>query len=144
MISGSNFPVEAQAAREGSGKFLVRSGALAWAQMLGRLAMFGVCLALFTLALELMKSGAAGAATLIGGLLDLNNVPNALGFGWFATYLMLSGSPVAAVSVTLWLQVPCSNCLPMPCSPARAWAFLSSCCSSVLSMCCVTTRNGPA
>jgi sodium-dependent phosphate cotransporter len=32
--------------------------------------------------------------------LDINNVPNALGFGWLATYLVLSGSPVAAVSVT--------------------------------------------
>jgi Na+/phosphate symporter len=92
--------MEAQAAREGSGQFLARSGVLVWLQMLGRLALFGVCLALFVLALELMKSSAGGAATLIGGFLEFNNVPNALGFGWFATYLVLSGSPVAAVSVT--------------------------------------------
>jgi sodium-dependent phosphate cotransporter len=71
----------------------------AWAQRLGRLILFVVSLALFVVALELMKSGAGGAATLLERYLDIDNVPNALGFGWFATYLVLSGSPVAAVSV---------------------------------------------
>jgi sodium-dependent phosphate cotransporter len=101
MTSGSNSSVDAQAAtKEETSKLAAQSEALARAQTLGRLALFGACLAFFVLALELMKSGAGGAATLIGGVLDINNVPNALGFGWFTTYLVLSGSPVAAVSVT--------------------------------------------
>jgi sodium-dependent phosphate cotransporter len=101
MTKGSKSPVEAQAStEEDENKPAAQSKALAWAQTLGRLALFVVCLALFVLALDLMKSGAGGAATLIGGFLDINNVPNALGFGWLATYLVLSGSPVAAVSVT--------------------------------------------
>ncbi len=98
---GSDSPAEAQAAaREDTKEPTARSRALTSAQALSRLVLFLACLALFVLALELMKSGAAGAATLIGGFLDINNVPNALGFGWLATYLVLSGSPVAAVSVT--------------------------------------------
>ena len=101
MTKGSTSPVEVQApTKVDTTKSPARSRALAWAQTLGRLALFVVCLALFVLALELMKSGASGAAMLIGGFLDINNVPNALGFGWLATYLVLSGSPVAAVSVT--------------------------------------------
>ncbi len=75
-------------------------GVGAWTRRLARLALFVVSLGLFVLALELMKAGAAGTATLLGQFLEIDNVPNALGFGWFATYLVLSGSPVAAVSVT--------------------------------------------
>jgi len=64
------------------------------------LALFLFSLGLFVLALELMKSGASGAAALVSRFLDIDNLPNALGFGWSSTYLVLSGSPVAAISVT--------------------------------------------
>lgn len=56
-------------------------------------------ISLFVVALELMKDGAAGTAPLIERYLDIDKPINALGFGWFASYLVLSGSPVAAVSV---------------------------------------------
>jgi hypothetical protein len=93
--------VEAQAsAGEDTKKTTLQSRTLASAQALSRLVLFLACLVLFVLALELMKRGASGAATLILIFLDVNNVPNALGFGWLATYLELNGSPVAAVSVT--------------------------------------------
>ena len=66
---------------------------------LGRVLLFLVSLALFMVGIELIKSGATGAAGLIERLLDINSPVNALGFGWFASYLVMSGSPVAAVSV---------------------------------------------
>ncbi|MFN2242411.1 MAG: hypothetical protein ACK2U2_08995, partial [Anaerolineae bacterium] len=64
-----------------------------------RVLLFLVCLALFLVAIELIKQGSAGAAGLIERFLDINSPVNALGFGWFASYLVMSGSPVAAVSV---------------------------------------------
>jgi Na+/phosphate symporter len=64
-----------------------------------RILLFIASLALFLLAIELIKNGAAGAAGLIERYLDINNPLNALGFGWLASYLVMSGSPVAAVSV---------------------------------------------
>jgi len=88
------------AAEEHAARLSATSGLLIWARRLGRLVLFSISLALFVLALELMKSGSGSAATLIERYLDIDNVPNALGFGWFATYVVLSGSPVAAVSVT--------------------------------------------
>ena len=66
---------------------------------LSRVLLFLVCLALFLVAIELIKSGATGAAGLIERYLDINSPVNALGFGWFASYSVMSGSPVAAVSV---------------------------------------------
>ena len=65
----------------------------------GRVLLFLLCLAMFMVAIELIKNGAAGAAGLIERFLDINSPVNALGFVWFASYLVMSGSPVAAVSV---------------------------------------------
>ena len=70
-----------------------------WGGRLQRLALFVISLSLFVLAIELIKEGATGAALLIGSYLDIDHALNALGFGWFASYLVMSGSPVAAVSV---------------------------------------------
>ena len=66
---------------------------------LGRVLLFFLCLALFMVAIELIKNGATGAAGLIEQVFDINSPVNALGFGWFASYLVMSGSPVAAVAV---------------------------------------------
>jgi Na+/phosphate symporter len=66
---------------------------------LGRVLLFLLCLALFMVAIELIKNGATGAAGLVQRFFDINSPVNALGFGWFASYLVMSGSPVAAVSV---------------------------------------------
>ncbi len=59
-----------------------------------------VGLVLFALALEITRSGAGSLATL---LTDINaeGVANSLGFGWLFTYIALSGSPVAAIGLTL-------------------------------------------
>lgn len=74
-------------------------GAMDWVRGLSRVLLFFVCLALFLVAIELIKNGSTGAAGLIERYLDINSPVNALGFGWFASYLVMSGSPVAAVSV---------------------------------------------
>jgi len=74
-------------------------GPMYWVRGLSRVLLFFVCLALFLVAIELIKNGATGAAGLIERYLDINSPVNALGFGWSASYLVMSGSPVAAVSV---------------------------------------------
>jgi sodium-dependent phosphate cotransporter len=75
------------------------SGPMGLVRGLLRVLLFVACLALFLVAIELIKQGSAGAAGLIERFLDINSPVNALGFGWFASYLVMSGSPVAAVSV---------------------------------------------
>jgi len=65
-----------------------------------KLGIFGVSMALFVLALELMKAGTRGLAPLTNDLLHIDHPIGGLGFGWFSSYLVLSGSPVAAVALT--------------------------------------------
>jgi len=76
-----------------------RKGPMDLVRGLSRVLLFFICLALFLVAIELIKNGATGAAGLIEHYFDINSPLNALGFGWFASYLVMSGSPVAAVSV---------------------------------------------
>ena len=65
-----------------------------------RRAVFGfAALWLFLIALGLMKDGARGLAPVLGGAID--SLWNAVGFGWLGALLVLSGSPVAASSLTL-------------------------------------------
>src|SRR5262245_19398656 len=63
---------------------------------------FFVGIALFILALELMKAGARGLAPLITDTLKVDNPINGLGFGWLMAYAVLSGSPVAAAALTFF------------------------------------------
>jgi sodium-dependent phosphate cotransporter len=56
---------------------------------------------LFILALGLMKEGAGGLAPLLRGHLQITNAADSMGFGWLMSYLVLSGSPVAAAAVAL-------------------------------------------
>ena len=58
-------------------------------------------LAVFILALELLKKGAAGIAPLFQSL-HVDGVWDSLGMGWLMAYVVLSGSPVAAISLTLY------------------------------------------
>lgn len=69
---------------------------------LGRLVAFVSSLALFLLALELMKTGASGLTPLTRDLISLDNALTGLGFAWLASYLVLSGSPIAAVALALF------------------------------------------
>ncbi len=68
---------------------------------LGKIALFVFALFVFTLALTLLKEGAKELGPFVRNFLDVNNVANALGFGWLFAYAVMSGSPVAAITLTL-------------------------------------------
>lgn len=53
----------------------------------------------FLVALGLMKDGARGLAPVLGS--SIESIWNAVGFGWLGALLVLSGSPIAATSLTL-------------------------------------------
>src|SRR2546428_6605899 len=56
---------------------------------------------LFVLALHLLKSGAGGLKPILKAL-SVHGPVNFLGFGWLGAYTVLSGSPVAAISLSLF------------------------------------------
>jgi solute carrier family 34 (sodium-dependent phosphate cotransporter) len=55
---------------------------------------------LFILALQLIKAGAGGLRPVLDSL-SADGVAGHLGFGWFGSYVVMSGSPVAAVAMSL-------------------------------------------
>jgi Na+/phosphate symporter len=55
---------------------------------------------LFVFALQIIKSGAKGLVPVLDGL-QVEGPVNAVGFGWLLAYAALSGSPVAAIGITL-------------------------------------------
>jgi sodium-dependent phosphate cotransporter len=57
---------------------------------------------LFILAIQLMKEGAQGVAPRLQGTFPFDNGVSTLGLGWLGAYFVLSGSPVAAVSLSLF------------------------------------------
>jgi sodium-dependent phosphate cotransporter len=59
-------------------------------------------LGLFVVALGLMKSGAAVIAPALQGSIFTDNAWSTLGLGWLGACVVLSGSPVAASSLTLF------------------------------------------
>jgi solute carrier family 34 (sodium-dependent phosphate cotransporter) len=65
-----------------------------------RIAAALVGLFLFLLALELLKRGAFGVAPALRGL-GVSGFAGGLGAGWLASCILLSGSPVAAIALTL-------------------------------------------
>ncbi|MEZ4516621.1 MAG: hypothetical protein R3C44_07200 [Chloroflexota bacterium] len=67
-----------------------------------KIGLFMVSLILFILALTLMKEGARGLTPLVEGRFAINSPANALGFGWLFAYVIMSGSPVAASSLTFY------------------------------------------
>ncbi|HCU99786.1 MAG: hypothetical protein CL897_02020 [Dehalococcoidia bacterium] len=67
---------------------------------LSRLGFGLVGLVLFGLALEITRVGASSLIPLLSGV-GVEGVFNGLGFGWLFAYVALSGSPVAAIGVTL-------------------------------------------
>jgi len=56
---------------------------------------------LFIFALEMMKSGSKSLTPLLHGHLDIERAADSLGLGWLMAYVVLSGSPVAAVAMAL-------------------------------------------
>lgn len=77
------------------------TGRRSWAPATRHIAYSLAALGLFILALELLKAGAEGVSPFLdrvsaeGGL-------NVFGFGWLGAYVLMSGSPVAAVGLTLF------------------------------------------
>ena len=62
---------------------------------------FALALFLFVGALQLMKTGAAGLDVLQNRGLLVRNPGSTLGLGWLGALFVLSGSPIAATSLTL-------------------------------------------
>ncbi len=71
---------------------------VAWAKIF----LFIISLFLFVLAITLMKEGARPLAPLIQTTFAVTNPANSLGFGWLFAYVIMSGSPVAAVALTFF------------------------------------------
>jgi solute carrier family 34 (sodium-dependent phosphate cotransporter) len=63
---------------------------------------FVIALFLFVLAIQLMKAGARALAPNLRGTFPVDNAVSTLGLGWIGAYLVLSGSPVAAVALSLF------------------------------------------
>ena len=59
---------------------------------------------LFILAIQLMKAGAGALKGNLEGTFPVDNPVSTLGFGWIGAYVVLSGSPVAAVALALFSQ----------------------------------------
>lgn len=59
--------------------------------------------AIFILALELLKAGAGGLRPLLDDF-NIAGTANSVGFGWLGSYVVLSGSPVAAIALTLFSE----------------------------------------
>ncbi|HMQ34627.1 MAG TPA: hypothetical protein PKD53_28080, partial [Chloroflexaceae bacterium] len=72
------------------------------AHALARVAALAAGIVVFVVALELLKRGAAGYGQQVFGVLEVRSPANALGLGWLLAYLFLSGSPVAALAVSLF------------------------------------------
>ena len=68
-----------------------------------KLATFAVALFLFVLAIQLMKEGAKALAPTLEGSPLFSNAVSTLGFGWLGAYIVLSGSPIAAVALSLYV-----------------------------------------
>ena len=58
-------------------------------------------LAIFILALQLLKTGAGGLKPILDRF-DVHGTANIVGFGWLGSYGVLSGSPVAAIALSLF------------------------------------------
>jgi sodium-dependent phosphate cotransporter len=69
---------------------------------LGKITVFIASLFLFIVAITLMKEGARGIAPLVSRWLAITNAASCLGFGWLFSYVIMSGSPVAATALTFF------------------------------------------
>lgn len=79
------------------------SGRRDWIAIAGRIGFFLVALFLFVLAIQLMKEGAKAIGPTLSGSPLFSNAFSTLGAGWLGAYVVLSGSPVAAVALSLFV-----------------------------------------
>jgi Na+/phosphate symporter len=77
-----------------------RTSRVAARALAGRLAAAATGLSLFVLALELLKRGAAGIEPLLRGI-GVSGLAGGIGAGWLFACVLLSGSPVAALTLSL-------------------------------------------
>jgi solute carrier family 34 (sodium-dependent phosphate cotransporter) len=68
-----------------------------------KIASFAVALFLFVLAIQLMKEGAKALAPTLSDSPLFSNAVSTLGAGWLGAYIVLSGSPIAAVALSLYV-----------------------------------------
>jgi len=74
-----------------------------WIAVLGKIASFAIALFLFVLAIQLMKEGAKAIAPSLEDSPLFSNGISTLGAGWLGAYIVLSGSPIAAVALSLYV-----------------------------------------
>jgi Na+/phosphate symporter len=74
-----------------------------WRQHLRKVGAAVLGLATFVLALQLLRRGAGGnGLSALLTSLHVTQMADTLGFGWLMAYLVLSGSPVAAIALTAY------------------------------------------
>lgn len=73
----------------------------AWMGLAASVAYSSAGLFLFVMALQLLKSGAGGLKPILNAV-SAHGPANLLGFGWLGAYGVMSGSPVAAISLSLF------------------------------------------
>ncbi|MDP2947957.1 MAG: hypothetical protein Q8P22_00250 [Chloroflexota bacterium] len=73
----------------------------AWGGVATRLVYAVGAVLLFVLALEVLKRGAGGIKPFLDGI-SAEGTVNLLGLGWIGPYLVMSGSPVAAIALSLF------------------------------------------
>jgi Na+/phosphate symporter len=82
---------------------VVQTVRLVWERVrLDKIGIFIASLFFFILAITLMKEGAKGLTWLVRDTFAVSNPINSLGFGWLFAYVIMSGSPVAAVALTFF------------------------------------------
>jgi solute carrier family 34 (sodium-dependent phosphate cotransporter) len=74
-----------------------------WLTIAGKSAFLVPALFLFVLAIQLMKEGAKAIGPTLTGSPLFSNAFSTLGAGWLGAYVVLSGSPVAAVALSLFV-----------------------------------------
>ena len=73
-----------------------------WVVVLGKVASLAVALFLFVLAIQVMKDGAKALGPTFRDSPLFSNAYSTLGAGWLGAYVVLSGSPIAAVALSLF------------------------------------------
>ncbi len=74
-----------------------------WTAIAARVAYLLIALFLFVLAIQLMKDGAKALGPTLSDSPLFSNLFSTLGAGWLGAYVVLSGSPVAAVALSLYV-----------------------------------------
>ncbi len=93
-------PIPLSRPAEEAGARTMASSRQVWA-VAARLAVVGGALWLFVLALQLISAGASGLSPVLDAL-SADGVAGYLGFGWLGSYVAMSGSPVAAIALSLF------------------------------------------